>query len=74
MMTVVYCKCGRYRAEVRELETRVLELVPGLPVLAVWPDPSPGCLTRWIRDNHSDCKWRMPTAEQHTVDGEEVVL
>jgi len=65
-MTVIYCHCGRYRAEVRELETRVLELVPGLPVVAVWPELVPGCLHQWICDNHHGCGWRAVTATRRT--------
>lgn len=74
MMTVVYCDCGRYRAEVRELETLILELVPGLPVVRVWSDPSPGCLAQWIRANHHGCTWRTRTAIQRSDDDEEVTL
>jgi hypothetical protein len=67
MKTIIYCDCGRYRAEIEEANTRVLELVLGLPVRAEWPDPLPhNCLTRWIREHHPGCSWRVTETTQVT--------
>jgi hypothetical protein len=66
MMTVVYCRCARYRAEIELGETRVRTVEREPRTVARLLDED--WLDRWLARHHETCGWRAPPSERRPPD------